>query len=537
MGERLGCCALAVLWAMTAAGSAAMAGDAPTLCLEYDIPGNPSGVSCPVEGTTISVDVVLGPSVLPICGAQFFLEYDTVGLVLQSITPGAELPGNPEGAIFSQVLISEIEFFTGAISFAAGGALDAGCNDATHGPAVIARLEFLVRGTCESWGVCFRGNQPPTLLAATGGSKVLPTSCFGPGPVAGTCAPPLRIIPRSDEVVCADPCPCEIDTDCDDERFCDGDERCVDMVCRPGTDSCETAALPMCNENTDSCAECLTGADGRDGLRCTFDQCFDGVIFNTDITDPPPQPAVDHFDCTAEADPNAFCQSMGGDVCNVDGSCECVEPPGLCLTTTGVIDVSTGFVQLSQFSIVTVDVELTATDTPVCAAQFFLRYSPFDFEFFDLTPGSDIPGNPGGQVFGTLLMLNVDDDAGTIDVAIGDDIFSQCANATMGPGIIARLRFRAIGTCETEDICFRTNNPRTLFGQPDGSKLIPSACNNADIDVEDTCAPPVFIDPRDPNIICVPTLSRQGGAILVLAMVMAILVRFKPTTGNHQTEA
>lgn len=529
MGERSVVPTVA-MWVFLVTSSALMAGNAPSLCLEYDMPENPSGVTCPVEGSTINVDVVLGPSTSPICGAQFFLEFDTNALTWVSITPGADLPGNPEGAIFSQILSSEFDTTTGAVGFAVGGDLEGNCVGATNGPAVIARIEYFVRSNCESAGLCFRANQPPTLLAATGGIKVIPSSCYGPGPLAGTCGSPLRIIPKSDEVECADPCPCEFDSDCDDERFCDGVERCVDLVCRASESyPCEGTALPVCSEASSACVECLTGADGLDGVRCTHDQCIDGTIFNTDITNPPPASAVDHFDCTTEADPDVFCASLGGERCNPDGSCTCVEPPGMCLTTTREIDFSTGFVQYGQNSIVTVDVELTATETPVCAAQFFLRYAPFDFEFIDLIPGADIPNNPGGAVFANILSQRVDDNAGRIDVAIGDGIFSQCENATLGPGIIARLRFRATGTCETEGICFRTNNPRTLLGQPDGSKLIPSACFNADIDVEETCTPPIFIDPRDPNVVCIPVLSDWGALILFISLAIAIFVGFKPT--------
>ncbi len=511
--------------------SVVSAGDQPSLCLQYNIPENPSGAVCPVEGSTITADVVLGGSTTEICGAQFFLEFDTRALSIQSVTAGAELPDNPEGAIFSQILSSELDFAAGTVGYAVGGVIEGNCDGATTGPAIVARIEFFVRDNCASFGVCFRENRPPTLLAAPGGIKVIPTSCFGPCPVESTCAPPLRIIPKDPEVECADPCPCEMDTDCDDGLHCDGAETCVDLICQSGESPCSGNLLPFCNEENDACVECMTGSDGRDGIRCTYDQCIDGVVYNTDITDPPSPPAINAFDCTAALDPDGFCRSLGGEVCNPDGSCTCVEPPGLCLTTTREIDISTGFVPYNQFNIVTVDVELTATDTPVCAAQFFLRYAPFDFEFIDLTIGSDIPNNPGGAVFSTLLSFDVDDDAGTIDVAVGDDIFSQCQNATLGPGIIARLRFRAIGTCDSEGICFRTNNPRSLLGQPNGSKIIPSACFNADIDVEDSCTPPIFIEPRDPRIICVPTISRGGSIVLLVTLLAAVVVRFRSAMG------
>jgi len=77
--------------------------------------------------------------------------------------------------------------------------------------------------------------------------------------------------------------PCDNDEDCDDGRFCNGEERC-NTVCERGPLPCATIVL--CDENNDICS-CWTHDDCEDNNPCTFDQCFtDGTCGNEPIECP-----------------------------------------------------------------------------------------------------------------------------------------------------------------------------------------------------------------------------------------------------------
>ena len=74
---------------------------------------------------------------------------------------------------------------------------------------------------------------------------------------------------------------CDVDADCDDGLFCNGEETCVDGECQAGTNPC--SAEQECDEEYDEClnpAECEVDADCDDGLFCNGEEtCLDGECF------------------------------------------------------------------------------------------------------------------------------------------------------------------------------------------------------------------------------------------------------------------
>jgi hypothetical protein len=73
---------------------------------------------------------------------------------------------------------------------------------------------------------------------------------------------------------------CLDESDCDDDLFCTGTESCVDSMCEPGAgDPCTgDNATPFCDEDNETCAECLADGDcPDDGQYCTgVPACDDG---------------------------------------------------------------------------------------------------------------------------------------------------------------------------------------------------------------------------------------------------------------------
>ena len=72
--------------------------------------------------------------------------------------------------------------------------------------------------------------------------------------------------------------PCARDSECDDDLYCNGDERCLDTVCVPGTPPCAAAA---CDEAMDICScagDADVDGDGHDSTACGGDDCDDDDV-------------------------------------------------------------------------------------------------------------------------------------------------------------------------------------------------------------------------------------------------------------------
>lgn len=70
---------------------------------------------------------------------------------------------------------------------------------------------------------------------------------------------------------------CEIDQDCFDGLFCNGDETCIGGECVPGTDPCE--ASETCVEDNDECMAavgCVSDDECDDGFFCNGDETCSG---------------------------------------------------------------------------------------------------------------------------------------------------------------------------------------------------------------------------------------------------------------------
>ena len=97
---------------------------------------------------------------------------------------------------------------------------------------------------------------------------------------------------------------CQIDDDCDDGLFCNGEERCTNYECVQGIvvncndqnictlDSCDEANDECVNEHIDNC--CVIDTDCNDQNACTTDQCVDNECLNSQIS------CNDGVDCTQD---------------------------------------------------------------------------------------------------------------------------------------------------------------------------------------------------------------------------------------------
>ncbi|NOS99338.1 MAG: hypothetical protein HOP29_01780 [Phycisphaerales bacterium] len=139
--------------------------ESPDLCI------NAAPGGCYDEGANVVVTVEMGFSTLPICTAQFFLQYDPSGLDFVSISPG--------GGVFTNVVYQAVDEGAGTIDYALGASPAQVCNG-TQGPATVATIVFTAVGNCEASGICFRPHNPATKLGAASGGQVCPAGHEGP---------------------------------------------------------------------------------------------------------------------------------------------------------------------------------------------------------------------------------------------------------------------------------------------------------------------------------------------------------------------
>jgi len=119
---------------------------------------------------------------------------------------------------------------------------------------------------------------------------------------------------------------CNIDADCDDGLFCNGNETCSAGICQAGADPCGGQA---CDESLDACVQCLVDLDCDDGQFCNgAESCIAGACqagsdpcagLGCDEVSDVCQCSVD-----ADCDDGLFCN--GAEVCNA-GACLAGTPP------------------------------------------------------------------------------------------------------------------------------------------------------------------------------------------------------------------
>ncbi len=162
--------------------------------------------------------------------------------------------------------------------------------------------------------------------------------------------------------------PCESDDDCDNHRFCDGEEACTNGTCTPGDpvdcddrddctedscneadDQCDHVLVPRpgeevgkcsdgidndCDGKTDladeECAECLDDGDCDDGNACTSGSCVDS---SCEFTNEDSGVACDdgaYCNGRDECDGNGACLPVGEDPCTQPCMGECSEQNDQC---------------------------------------------------------------------------------------------------------------------------------------------------------------------------------------------------------------
>jgi len=126
---------------------------------------------------------------------------------------------------------------------------------------------------------------------------------------------------------------CQLDTDCDDGLYCNGDESCdANGFCQPGSPPCATG--DSCNEGADTCTappECYSNADCDDALFCNGVERCDAA--GSCQPGRPPCAAGDSCDegvdmcmappgchSNADCDDALFCN--GTEYCDAAGSCQ-----------------------------------------------------------------------------------------------------------------------------------------------------------------------------------------------------------------------
>lgn len=274
------------------------------------------------------------------------------------------------------------------------------------------------------------------------------------------------------------------------EQFCTIDPGCDDgSVCTTG-DTCE---LGVCvgTPTYDTLTECCDPETGgttnlTDNDPCTRDVCD---VVTGEVLHPPAPAGVlcnDNDVCTIDdvCDGSGECagsnlnfvscesdDDCGTAACNeISGFCRCDDVPLLCLNALDAT-VSDTSCYLEDEEIV-VQAVLGPTTTTIIAASVLMNYDPSVLEFLDLQIGGVLdPRSP------FVIELGRD-----VDTTIGE-IFTNVSivpggQGTNGDVLVAELRFRAIGACSSDELCFLDGNPKdtALVGDEGNSVAFESCC-------------------------------------------------------------
>ncbi len=224
--------------------------------------------ACVGVGEAVTVDIELGPTGDPACGAQVFLAWDVSALsfVNMEVDPDNEF-GSPAP------IVNIVDAANGTMDLVVSLISSFPCNDATgaFGGGTIARLTLLADGACDASGsVWFREHAPPTSVGSAFGAMNL-IGCNGDATPSGSgtiaqaefpvwecpssstghafCGTILREVALS-PIRVTDACdgtsaeglevcevkyfpPCEEDLDCGRGDFCAGGQDCGDGECVP----------------------------------------------------------------------------------------------------------------------------------------------------------------------------------------------------------------------------------------------------------------------------------------------------------------
>ena len=330
---------------------------------------------------------------------------------------------------------------------------------------------------------------------------------------------------------------CEVDDRCDDQRPCTFDDHCYSGAC-VGTpvEDCRTCATPAACGDDDACTtdycidevclsapnydastQCCDPDKGLltvidDGDPCTLDVCdpYFGRVSHppapkgTNCDDQSPCQALDECDgagrclgtdieeipCSSSAD----CFGLGCDL--TKGFCVCGgEIPEVCLTAaTGSLPQS-GCFSMDEDLFVTLD--LGGSARTIVGGQFLIGYDPTVLDFIDIEPGAF---GDAQSPFGVELYRAINEVEGTIFYAVGIPLGTK---GTLGPATLARIQFRALGECTTDELCVLSENPtNSILADDQGHRVPFTTC----------CTGELYIAGDGPVLTCPESVSRNVAA-------------------------
>lgn len=222
----------------------------PSLCLS-----TPTG--CDEPGSSVNVEVLLGPGDPTVVGVQFELSFDPESLTALEILPGSACdPSSP----FELEIHQEIDEAAGTLFYAVG--IDFG-GMGTNQAATVACVRFLPRGISSSEIRLLVGTQPKSTRMSDdmGHLVTADNSSACPSAEPGTLS--------SQNALVKDVCRCDDDSDCET----------LNGPCRVGT--CDGSSL-LCRVTPIN-----EGAACDDLNKCTtMDRCAAGVCAGSGCTNP-----------------------------------------------------------------------------------------------------------------------------------------------------------------------------------------------------------------------------------------------------------
>ncbi len=334
---------------------------------------------------------------------------------------------------------------------------------------------------------------------------------------------------------------CQVDDRCDDGRPCTAGDRCLDGMCA-GTpiDGCRPCTHPIeCDDEnactTDSCIDsvCLSSSNHDEATQCcnpddgSQTAIDDGISCTLDVCDPltglvshPPSPegafCDDDQPCTVLDGCNGSGQCRGTDVeavhCISDADCfgqTCDEAVGFCACGDGILELclnaaSGSLPEAGCFSageIIFVTVDMGSSSRSIVGGQFLVNYDPTVLDFIGIEPGAFAdPQSP----FVFELARAIDEPNGMIFYAVG---VSLGMNGTQDPASLARLRFRPLQACASDELCILSQNPTNTILVDDQGHFVPlTMCCTDELYVHG--APPALQCPGDKAVNSDPdTLS------------------------------
>lgn len=187
--------------------------------------------------------------------------------------------------------------------------------------------------------------------------------------------------------------------------------------------------------------------------------------------------------------------------CDVEtGLCVCADRPELRLEVVTPLPSGAqcyGVEGEAEDDALVVDVILGHSVHQVIGGQFLIGYNPDALEFVASQSGNATdPDSPFSQVLSRIL----DDERGRFFYAVGATTEKL---GTQGPAIMARLRFRRIGTCSSSELCFFDEDPMT-------TRLTDGTGSNVPFDA--SCSGLVPIAGEAPELICPVSRTLQADA-------------------------